>query len=407
MPKNLKILFISRIFSGFSGAMYPVALPLYILKLSGSLAISGLFFTLVMLPQMFLMPIIGVCIETRSKKMVTDISLAILCFLAFTEFLLLQFSQPSLTSLGLISAIISLLFSVIELSTKILFSEIVPKDKLEKYNGLKSVWDNLAAFGAPMIATLIYGFLGFKIVALIIAVFYFIASMVLIKLSDLSNLNYQNKVIQRENNFFSNLKSGMTFIKENKAIRNFYLLASTLNFFLGSQEEIINPSILMQKYHISEKLFGLVSLSFTLGVMVSGLLLEKYSKGNTQNFLKYLFIINSVIMMLIGILSVLFSGRYPVTFLISFLFLEFIVGFVTILVNVPLTAYFQSAVPINYQGRVFALLSFISGISVPLGISYSGFIASKIGADWTYIINNLFVIIIVLIVFRRKDKGVN
>ena len=64
MPKNLKILFISRIFSGFSGAMYPVALPLYILKLSGSLAISGLFFTLVMLPQMFLMPIIGVCIET-------------------------------------------------------------------------------------------------------------------------------------------------------------------------------------------------------------------------------------------------------------------------------------------------------------------------------------------------------
>ena len=86
-----------------------------------------------------------------------------------------------------------------------------------------------------------------------------------------------------------------------------------------------------------------------------------------------------------------------------FLALELVLGFITILINVPMTSYFQSVVPVGYQGRVFALLSFISGFSIPLGVTYSGFLASKIGADWAYILNNICVILIVLLVFSRQS----
>ena len=80
-----------------------------------------------------------------------------------------------------------------------------------------------------------------------------------------------------------------------------------------------------------------------------------------------------------------------------FLLLEFLLGVVTCCVNVPLMSSLQTRVPIDHQGRFFALLSFSSGLLVPLGITRTGFLASLVGADWAYIINNLCVIVIVLL----------
>ncbi|MDE5748071.1 MAG: MFS transporter, partial [Acetatifactor sp.] len=80
-----------------------------------------------------------------------------------------------------------------------------------------------------------------------------------------------------------------------------------------------------------------------------------------------------------------------------FLFLEFLLGVVTSCVNVPLMSSLQTRVPIDYQGRFFALLSFSSSLLIPLGITYTGFLASVMGPDLAYIINNLCVIVIVLL----------
>lgn len=151
MSPNLRILFTSRIFSEFARAMYPVVLPLFILKMTNSLAISGLFFTCAMLPQMFLMPLVGVWIEKQSKKTVAVLGLLGLLTLTTIEFIILLLGFKPLIVIGIISALMSLLAATVELATKVLFTEIVSKNQLEKYNGLKSVWDNIATFGAPML----------------------------------------------------------------------------------------------------------------------------------------------------------------------------------------------------------------------------------------------------------------
>ncbi|GAX46963.1 MFS transporter [Pseudolactococcus reticulitermitis] len=400
MSKNLKILFLSRIFSEFARAMYPVVLPLFILKLTNSLAISGLFFTCAMLPQMFLMPVIGVWIEKQSKKKVAMFSLLGLLILTALEFLILLLGFRPFIVIGMISALMSLLAVTVELATKVLFTEIVPKNQLEKYNGLKSVWDNIATFGAPMLSTVIYGFFGFKFVALLCAMMYLIASFVL------SQMSYQvnsDKEVNDAVGFIGNFKEGLRFVKAHKGVRNFYLLASALNFFVANQEEVIFPGIVIQKYHISSQFFGLLLVIYTLGVILSGVYLAKKSESNSRHFLSKLFIVNSSVMVVMGLLSVVFQGQARFLFFSLFLALEFVIGFITILINVPMTSYFQSVVPVGYQGRVFALLSFISGFSVPLGVTYSGFLASKIGADWAYIMNNVCVILIVLVIFSRSD----
>ncbi|WP_394485624.1 MFS transporter [Lacticaseibacillus rhamnosus] len=383
--------------------MYPVVLPLFILKITGSLASSGLFLTLVMLPSMLIMPFVGVWIEGKQKKAVTIGSLTILFILTIAQSFYLLVGGTSLVILGLASAVICTLFSVIELATKIMFSEIVPEGELEKYNGLKSVWDNISSFGAPVIGTMVYGFSGFEYVALIVSIFFLISAIILSKMSRYAEIREDATPAKME--FFKNLKEGIQFVRENKGVRNFYFLASALNFFVANQEEVINPGILIQKYNITAKIFGFVSFSFTLGVILAGLFLAKRKEGNSRQILKQLFITNSSIMIVIGTLSVIMHGQHKLTFFYIFLFLEFCLGFITILINVPMTSYLQSTVPIGYQGRVFGLLGLISSLSVPIGISYTGFLAQIIGADFAYIVNNLCVVLIVLIVLKDRTQA--
>lgn len=403
MSRLIKTLLISRTFFSFAGAMYPVVLPLFILKITGSLASSGLFLTLVMLPSMLIMPFVGVWIEGKQKKAVTIGSLTILFILTIAQSFYLLVGRTSLVILGLASAVICTLFSVIELATKIMFSEIVPEGELEKYNGLKSVWDNISSFGAPVIGTMVYGFSGFEYVALIVSIFFLISAIILSKMSRYAEIREDATPAKME--FSKNLKEGIQFVRENKGVRNFYFLASALNLFVANQEEVINPGILIQKYNITAKIFGFVSFSFTLGVILAGLFLAKRKEGNSRQILKQLFITNSSIMIVIGTLSVIMHGQHKLTFFYIFLFLEFCLGFITILINVPMTSYFQSTVPIGYQGRVFGLLGLISSLSVPIGISYTGFLAQIIGADFAYIVNNLCVVLIVLIVLKDRTQA--
>ena len=64
----------------------------------------------------------------------------------------------------------------------------------------------------------------------------------------------------------------------------------------------------------------------------------------------------------------------------------------------PLISYFQTRVPLEQQGRFFALLAFFSGILIPLGISYTGVLADWLGPGAAYACNNLCVIVLVLLV---------
>ena len=111
-------------------------------------------------------------------------------------------------------------------------------------------------------------------------------------------------------------------------------------------------------------------------------------------------------MCLLGLLSImLFKYNHYIYFTI-FIFFQFLIGMITTFVNVPLISSFQKNVEIKYQSRFFSLLSFFSGGLIPLGILYAGYLSSYIGADITYIINNLAIIIIVCLVFNNIREAV-
>ena len=396
---NIKLLLLGRAVSLFGSTVYLIVLPLYILNLTNNLKITGIFFAAVNLPTTIVSIFIGTIIEKFNKKNVILICDFLTSMLYFVLFLYLK-NFNSLSFLFLISLLINIVSKFFEIASKVLFSEINSPETLEKYNGLQSFMENTIIIVGPVIGTYLFVTFDFNLILIIVSLGYFLSFLQELFIKYEKNLDLSIE----KTNFLEDFKEGISYIRSNKIILNFFILVMFLNFFIANNDEIINPGILIRKYEISEKLFGFSATSYGAGSVFAGIFIYYNNKFKFLKKLKLLFILNSSLMCLLGLLSIiLFKYNHYIYFTI-FIFFQFLIGMITTFVNVPLISSFQKNVDIKYQSRFFSILSFFSGGLIPLGILYAGYLSSYIGADITYIINNLAIITIVCLVFKSIER---
>ena len=396
---NIKLLLLGRAVSLFGSTIYLIVLPLYILNTTKNLKTTGIFFAAVNFPTIIISIFIGTIIEKFNKKNVILICDFLTSMLYFVLFLYLK-NFNSLTFLFLISFFINIISKFFEIASKVLFSEINSPETLEKYNGLQSFMENTIIIVGPVIGTYLFVTFDFNLILIIVSLGYFLSFLQELFIKYEKNLDLSIE----KTNFLEDFKEGISYIRSNKIILNFFILVMFLNFFIANNDEIINPGILIRKYEISEKLFGFSATSYGAGSVFAGIFIYYNNKFKFLKKLKLLFILNSFLMCLLGLLSIiLFKYNHYIYFTI-FIFFQFLIGMITTFVNVPLISSFQKNVDIKYQSRFFSILSFFSGGLIPLGILYAGYLSSYIGADITYIINNLAIIIIVCLVFKNIER---
>ncbi len=396
---NIKLLLLGRAVSLFGSTIYLIVLPLYILNITQSLKTTGIFFAVVNFPTIIVSIFIGAIIEKFNKKniiLLCDFLTSVLYFILFLYFK----NYNSLTFLFLISLIINIISKFFEIASKVLFSEINNPETLEKYNGLQSFMENTIMIVGPVIGTYLFATFDFNLILIIVSLGYFLSFLQELFIKYEKNLDLSIE----KTNFLEDFKEGICYIRSNKIILNFFILVMFLNFFIANNDEIINPGILIKKYEISEKLFGFSATSYGAGSVFAGIFIFYNKKFRFLKKLKSLFILNSSLMCLLGLLSIiLFKYNHYIYFTI-FIFFQFLIGMITTFVNVPLISSFQKNVEIKYQSCFFSILSFFSGGLIPLGVLYAGYLSSYIGADITYIIDNIAIIIIVCLVFKNIEK---
>ena len=396
---NIKLLLLGRAVSLFGSTIYLIVLPLYILNTTKNLKTTGIFFAAVNFPTIIISIFIGTIIEKFNKKNVILICDFLTSMLYFVLFLYLK-NFNSLSFLFLISLLINIVSKFFEIASKVLFSEINSPETLEKYNGLQSFMENTIIIVGPVIGTYLFVTFDFNLILIIVSLGYFLSFLQELFIKYEKNLDLSIE----KTNFLEDFKEGISYIRSNKIILNFFILVMFLNFFIANNDEIINPGILIRKYEISEKLFGFSATSYGAGSVFAGIFIYYNNKFKFLKKLKLLFILNSFLMCLLGLLSIiLFKYNHYIYFTI-FIFFQFLIGMITTFVNVPLISSFQKNVDIKYQSCFFSILSFFSGGLIPLGILYAGYLSSYIGADITYIINNLAIIIIVFLVFKNIER---
>ena len=398
---NIKLLLLGRAVSLFGSTIYLLVLPLYILNITNNLKTTGIFFAAVNFPITIISIFIGTIIEKFNKKniiLICDFLTSMLYFILFLYFK--NFS--SLTFLFLISLIINIISKFFEIASKVLFSEINTPETLEKYNGLQSFIENTIMIIGPVIGTYLFATFDFNLILIIVSLGYFLSFLQELFIKYEKNLDLSIE----KTNFLEDFKEGISYIRSNKIILNFFILVMFLNFFIANNDEIINPGILIRKYEISEKLFGFSATSYGAGSVFAGIFIFYNKKIRFLKKLKSLFILNSSLMCLLGLLSIILFKYNHYIYFTTFIFFQFLIGMITTFVNVPLISSFQKNVEIKYQSRFFSILSFFSGGLIPLGVLYAGYLSSYIGADVTYIIDNIAIIIIVCLVFNNIKEAV-
>ena len=396
---NIKLLLLGRAVSLFGSTIYLIVLPLYILNTTKNLKTTGIFFAAVNFPTIIVSIFIGTIIEKFNKKNIILICDFLTSMLYFVLFLYLK-NFNSLSFLFLISFFINIISKFFEIASKVLFSEINSSETLEKYNGLQSFMENTIIIVGPVIGTYLFVTFDFNLILIIVSLGYFLSFLQELFIKYEKNLNLSIE----KTNFLEDFKEGISYIGSNKIILNFFILVMFLNFFIANNDEIINPGILIRKYEISEKLFGFSATSYGAGSVFAGIFIYYNNKFKFLKKLKLLFILNSSMMCLLGLLSIILFKYNHYIYFIIFIFFQFLIGMITTFVNVPLISSFQKNVEIKYQSRFFSILSFFSGGLIPLGILYAGYLSSYIGADITYIINNLAIITIVCLVFKNIER---
>ena len=396
---NIKLLLLGRAVSLFGNTIYLIVLPLYILNITNNLKTTGIFFAAVNFPIIIVSIFIGTIIEKFNKKNIILICDFLTSMLYFVLFLYLK-NFNSLSFLFLISFFINIISKFFEIASKVLFSEINSSETLEKYNGLQSFMENTIIIVGPVIGTYLFVTFDFNLILIIVSLGYFLSFLQELFIKYEKNLD----LLVEKINFLEDFKEGISYIRSNKIILNFFILVMFLNFFIANNDEIINPGILIRKYEISEKLFGFSATSYGAGSVFAGIFIFYNKKFRFLKKLKSLFILNSSLMCLLGLLSIMLLKYNHYIYFTTFIFFQFLIGMITTFVNVPLISSFQKNVEIKYQSRFFSILSFFSGGLIPLGILYAGYLSSYIGADITYIINNLAIIIIVCLVFKNIER---
>ena len=396
---NIKLLLLGRAVSLFGSTIYLIVLPLYILNTTKNLKTTGIFFAAVNFPTIIVSIFIGTIIEKFNKKNIILICDFLTSMLYFVLFLYLK-NFNSLSFLFLISLLINIVSKFFEIASKVLFSEINSPETLEKYNGLQSFMENTIIIVGPVIGTYLFVTFDFNLILIRVSLRYFLSLLQELFIKYEKNLNLSIE----KTNFLEDFKEGISYIGSNKIILNFFILVMFLNFFIANNDEIINPGILIRKYEISEKLFGFSATSYGAGSVFAGIFIYYNNKFKFLKKLKLLFILNSSLMCLLGLLSIILFKYNHYIYFIIFIFFQFLIGMITTFVNVPLISSFQKNVEIKYQSRFFSILSFFSGGLIPLGILYAGYLSSYIGADITYIINNLAIITIVCLVFKNIER---
>lgn len=399
--KDFSLLVIGQIISLFGSAIQRFALSLYILEMSGSASIFASILAFSIVPVIVLAPFAGVMADRFNKKnnmvildFISGIILAIYAVILFrghdnyvvVAVMMLALSgistlyQPSVTS-----------------SIPLLSSE----ENLMRANGIVQQVASLSNFLGPIIAGILYGFLGIKGVIIINLVSFFVSAVMECFLS----IPFEKKEAKGSavHVFTTEIKDSYHYLKnENRIVFRMCITSGLYNLFLVPLLSVGAPFIIKVFLGQSSKMYGVAEGAIAFGMIIGAMIVGKFPhKFHIRRIYRVLY--GASFCMAMMAVAVLFSNETQMSKNITFvLFTLFAMGImITIgLANVISAAFIQSAAPGDMLGKVTAFGTAFATICVPFGQIIFGWMLDVMSAHlWVMIlvsgIATLFVTFIV------------
>ncbi len=395
--KNFFLLWTGKLVSGLGDRMYAIAVAWWILEITNSPIMMGLYLLAATLPMVLLGIVAGSIIDKSNIKYVLviaditrGIGIIIIGVLYITDNL-------SVSNVFLITIVISLATAFFNPSVTTIIPQIVSKSECGKANSVIQMVDGIAKVAGPIIGVAIVTASGYY-TAFMINGLSFIASAFFecfIKYEKKQQHSVgNNKVV------FESIKIGFKYVYKNSKLINVLFYIFVAHFFIGAISVMIP---FMSKFISNDNmnLLAILETVFGLGFVVGAFILTRKSEDKFKiDSLPKIFSLVGYSFILLGL--IVWFDNLPI---ILFTLPIFIIGYCTVNASINWKTFIQTETPTDKLGRVSSISSLVGDITLPISYALFGFLLDKVNFVILTLISGLLLIVSVQLISSRKASN--
>lgn len=377
--KNFIIIVIGQIISLLGNSIQRFSMSLYLLHFTGSTVSFANILAISTIPYILFAPIAGRLSDNVNKKKIM-IYLDFFCAAVIGAYALILFKgKDHEVIVGLVMFILSVCYTLYGPAVVSSIPQIVDEDKLTSANGIINQVGSIVNFIGPMLAGVLYGLMGIKVIVIINAVSFLLSGILelFLDIPDVVKKEEENgacQIKQEEKLFsmdfvkksFKDMKATYNYLKTDKKIILGIIASYGLcNVFLVPILSIVAPYFINILLGLPSEVYGIVEGICVLGMLLGGLWISLKPKMFSIKKVHYTYfpmIFGVTLMAVVGFLKLdnyTLAGIFAVAGMAIMLSLA--------LSNVLTLTFIQKEVPMEMLGSVSAFSAAIATISIAPG----------------------------------------
>lgn len=377
--KNFIIIVIGQIISLFGNAIQRFSMSLYLLEFTGSTATFANILAISTIPYIIFAPIAGMLSDNvNRKKIMVYLDLFCSILIGGYAFILLQGRDHELI-VAAVMFILSICYTLYGPAVVSSIPQIVEEDKLTSANGIINQVSSVVNFVGPILAGILYGLVGIKLIVVINAVS-FLASAVMELFLDIPDVikredrvcdetpKEKNKVLSMGfvKKSFVDMKDSFLYLKrEKKIVLGIIASYAFCNIFLVPILSIVAPYFINILLGLPSEVYGIVEGICVLGMILGGLWISVRPKLFSIKKVHYTYIPMIAGVIIMSTLGFIKLNNYALAGIFAFSGMAIMLSLS--LSNVLTLTFIQKEVPGHMLGRVSAFSTAVATVSVAPG----------------------------------------
>lgn len=368
--KNFIIIVIGQIISLFGNAIQRFSMSLYLLEFTGSTATFANILAISTIPYIIFAPIAGMLSDNVNRKKIM-VYLDLFCSLIIGVYAFVLYRNMDNTYIvGLVMFILSICYTLYGPAVTASIPQVVEADKLTSANGIINQVGSIVNFAGPIIAGILYGIFGIKIIVAVNAISFLFAAIMemFLDIPDVQREKSDNKVFSFgfvKDSFVDMNKTFKYLLKEKKVILSIILSYALCNIFLVPVLSIVAPYFINVYLGLSSEIYGIVEAVCVLGMILGGFLISVRPKMFSMKKVHYTYFPMLLGVILMTLLPSINTNKISLAGI-------FAIGGLGIMLslaisNVLTLTFIQKEIPENALGKVSAFSTAVATISVAPG----------------------------------------
>lgn len=382
--KNFIIIVIGQIISLFGNAVQRFSMSLYLLHFTGSTAAFAKILAISTIPYIIFAPIAGRLSDKINKKKIM-VYLDFFCASLIGGYaLILLNGRDSEFIVGAVMFVLSICYTLYGPAVTSSIPQIVDEEKLTSANGIINQVGSAVNFVGPILAGVLYGLVGIKLIVIINALSFLMSAILELFLDIPDAESKTNNVIRKDklsddynssdrllsfefvkNSFIDMKNTFMYLMNENKIILGIIVSYALGNIFLVPILSIVAPYFINIYLGLPSEIYGIVEGVCVLGMICGGFWISIKPEIFSMKKVHYTYVPMILGVALMSVIVFFKIDNYAMAGLFSLSGMAIMMSLS--LSNVLTLTFIQKEISMDMLGSVSALSTAVATISVAPG----------------------------------------